>query len=339
MSVRLPRPVGAASSGNQTKNASAIYDVAAAETLWRAVYGRAATAGRIASEVDAVFRMTEPSGEEYLLRITDNRDGTADLQAAVLDHIGATEPNLPVPRIRRSAGGNPVVAVTSVHGDPFAAFSTTFLAGKPLAALASSPEMPNRIFRLLSRLDRSMSGFSHPRAKRSLLWDVSRADQILPLTDAIPVAALRVLAKHAVDDWSTRAAPILPGLPRQVIHNDFNPSNLLVADDGQISGIIDFGDAVEAPRICDLATAIAYQEPAGGFDALIATAVEIYDHNLSLTPEEIAILPILVRARAAMVVAITHWRAAQHPDNQAYLLRNVPLATRLLEAAAQSTAS
>src|SRR3546814_139632 len=148
---------------------------------------------------------------------------------------------------------------------------------------------------------------------------------------------MRRLTRQAIDDWVSVAAPALPHCRRQVIHNDFNPSNILVNEDGSITGIIDFGDAIDAPLICDLATAIAYQEPEDGFDALLTATVDAYGHHYPLAEDEIAILPVLVSARAAMVVTITHWRAAQNPGNRDYLLRNTPLASRLLKAAAQSS--
>ncbi|WP_163066531.1 phosphotransferase, partial [Acinetobacter baumannii] len=47
----------------------------------------------------------------------------------------------------------------------------------------------------------------------------------------------------------------------QVVHNDFNPHNVLAGatDDDEIAGVIDFGDMVRSPLIQDLATACAYQ--------------------------------------------------------------------------------
>lgn len=310
------------------------YGVAEAESLWQSEFGCTARAERIASEVDAVFRLTETgSGESYLLRITDNRDGIADLQVAVLNHIAAAMPQLPVARVHRNCAGSAVVPLPSGQDRRYAAFATTFLSGRPLAKLRSLSQR-NAIFELLARLDGSLDGFSHPGASRSLLWDVSHADQAAPLTNAIPLAPMRNLAECALEDWRTIAAPRLGELRRQVIHNDFNPSNILAAEDGTITGIIDFGDVIDAPLICDLATAIAYQEPQHGFEALVATAVAAYGRTIPLLEEEIAILPVLVRARAAMVIAITHWRAAQNPGNRDYLLRNAPLASRLLASAA-----
>lgn len=308
-----------------------------AEHLWVDLYGSQAQAQEIASELDAIFRMTDAEdGRDYLFRVADNSEGIMDLQAAALTHIAKAAPALPIPHVRNMLSGEVCASVPGGDNN-LAAFATSFVNGIPLAKAISLPSAGHQIFEQLALLDQALSSFSHPRAKRTLLWDVSNADQAKQLTDFIPDADVRALVEQALDDWSSGAAPVLPRLRRQVIHNDFNPSNIFVeADDGTIAGIIDFGDIMEAPLVCDLATAIAYQEPVPGFEAMLDGAVTAYDRHFPLTNDEILILPILVRARAAMVVAITHWRASQTPANRDYFLRNAPLASRVLASAAQS---
>ncbi len=65
------------------------------------------------------------------------------------------------------------------------------------------------------------------------------------------------LARAAAQRFEADLVPQLDGLERQVVHQDLNDFNLLIAD-GQISGIIDFGDARTAPRVAELAIAAAY---------------------------------------------------------------------------------
>ena len=48
----------------------------------------------------------------------------------------------------------------------------------------------------------------------------------------------------------------------------------------------------------------------------------IRDSIHPLTPDELALLPGLIRARLAMVVCIGGWRAARDPGNADYILRN-----------------
>lgn len=316
-------------------SANTLFAAADAEALWQFHYGRAGKASKIASELDAVFCISEPdSDRRYLFRIASNADGTLNLQAAVLSHVALVAPELPVPRVHKDRSGEFVISVPSAGREQYAAFATTFLPGRPAASLKQPPAIQCGIFKLLASLDRALEGYSHPNLRRSLLWDVSCADQAAPLVNTIPDPAIRKLSQQAFKNWRTEAAPLLPRLRKQIIHNDCNPSNILVNGNGEITGLIDFGDVIEAPLVCDLATAVAYQEPVGGFDALLARAVDAYTSIIPLNDEELSILPVLVQARAAMVVSIAHWRATQHPANRDYLLRNTPLAIRLLQSAA-----
>ncbi len=91
----------------------------------------------------------------------------------------------------------------------------------------------------------------------------------------------------------------------------------------EIAGVIDFGDSVHSPIVQDLAVAAAYQfEPTGhpleGPAEVAAAFHELYP----LLPEEVEILPDFIGARFALAIAISFWRAARHPDNAAYIMRN-----------------
>ena len=72
----------------------------------------------------------------------------------------------------------------------------------------------------------------------------------------------RRLAETTFDAYEKYAAPVMPSLRKQVIHNDFNLHNVLLDDalEPRISGIIDFGDIITAPLVSEVSTAIAYQD-------------------------------------------------------------------------------
>ena len=74
--------------------------------------------------------------------------------------------------------------------------------------------------------------------------------------------ALASFTQRRDHPWELRHArdfaievPDLDHLPHQVIHNDANEHNVLVGDDGRVTGLIDFGDAVYSARVCGLAVA------------------------------------------------------------------------------------
>ncbi len=141
----------------------------------------------------------------------------------------------------------------------------------------------------------------------------------------VPDTDARALAARALDRFAADIAPRLPGLRRQIIHNDMNPQNVLVdpAAPDDPAAIIDFGDMVEGPLVNELAIALAYQPP-GPADPL-GPATELaagYARVLPLRQAEIDLLPGLIAARRATTIVVASWRAAAQPGNRAYLLRS-----------------
>ena len=121
----------------------------------------------------------------------------------------------------------------------------------------------------------------------------------------------------------------MAALRRQVLHNDFNKSNLLAdpARPDVITGIIDFGDATRTAIAIDVATALLNQLPRDGVltGDIFADGRDLLDGYRSradLTPGELRLIPQLVMARVVARALISTHRAAQFPANAAYLLRN-----------------
>ena len=138
------------------------------------------------------------------------------------------------------------------------------------------------------------------------------------------------------DRFDADIAPALPGLRWQVVHGDLNPHNILADPAGpdRVTGILDFGDMVRTPLVCDLAIAASYRiDPAHPLDSLSDFAAAWHATD-PLTGAERALLPDLVAARMVTTVAITARRAARYPANAAYILRNVPSARAGLAALA-----
>src|SRR4051794_8816415 len=107
----------------------------------------------------------------------------------------------------------------------------SWLEGRPWAERAGDLAS---LGRLVARVDRALRDFTHPDMRRPHRWDLRRAPEL------------------------GIALPDVDHLPHQVIHNDANEHNVLVAEDGTVCGLIDFGDIVYTPRVCGLAIAAAY---------------------------------------------------------------------------------
>ena len=300
---------------------------AEAERLAHDHFGVSAIASPMTSERDQNFHLKARNGAEYILKITNPaEDGQViRFQTQALQHIATVDPEFPVPRVLPTLRGEPLVALGEQR--PRIVRLLSFLSGVPMGTVPRSPAQRRHLGRALARLDLAMRGFSHPASAHELAWDIKQASRLRPLLGHVPDAAGRALAASFLDRFEENALPIMPKLRAQVIHNDFQPYNVLVdADDHDtLTGVIDFGDLVHAPLVDDLAVACAYHltDSPGPVD-FAAELVAAYHALLPLQPEEIDILFDLIAVRLVITVAITGWRAARFPENREYILRNNP---------------
>jgi hydroxylysine kinase len=296
---------------------------------------RARDVSRIASERGQNLHAVAEDGSEYVVKVSEGAaeaDAVA-FQTAALRHIAQADAGLPTPRVRLTLAGAPYLTV-AVAGDASRVMHVlSFLPGTLLLHAPRSSILRVRLGAILARLGLALQAFEHPSPRAHLQWDLQRASTLRELADNVQDQENRTLSLTAIDRFEARAAPVLSRLPLQVIHNDFNLHNVLVSSTSPhlVTGILDFGDMVRAPIVCDLAIGAAYHANCGGEPLeCLADFVRGYHSLRRLSHEEIAIVFDLVVTRLASTILITESRARSNPANPVYLLRNHPLAVSSL---------
>lgn len=298
-----------------------------AVVLAREHFGLEAVAKPLTGERDRNFHLRATDGGEYVLKVVHPAEDPAvtDFQGQALLHLEQTDASLPVPRARQ-----PLAVRWEVAGQPSRLVRVySWLPGRPLHLAAPSPAQRHALGTLLARLGQALRGFSHPAQNHVLLWDIQHAARVRPLLAHLEDPAQRAVPERLLDVFEQQAVPVMQGLRKQVIHNDFNPHNVLAdaVNDARIAGVIDFGDMVYAPLVQDLATACAYQvQPDGHPLDGPADVVAAFNAVCPLQPAELDILFDLLAVRAVISVAISGWRAKKQPENAPYILRNYPRA-------------
>ena len=298
------------------------------EALAQAQFGLDVRATPLTGERDRNFHLIDHDNRHFVLKVVHPAESpdVTDLQSQLLLHIEAAAPDLAVPRLVHPRDGDGLEFVWQTDRQPARRVRClTYLAGRPLHHAAASTAQRHSLGGFLARLDLALADFRHPADDHDLLWDIKSAPRARALLADLAHPQKRALAEAALDRFSEYVAPMLPSLRAQVIHNDFNPHNVLVdaiADD-RIAGVIDFGDVVRSPLVQDLAVAAAYQIGASGHPLQGAADMAASFHAVCpLLPEEIELLPDMIAARLALTIAVSSWRAARHPDNADYILRN-----------------
>jgi 4-aminobutyrate aminotransferase-like enzyme len=171
-----------------------------------------------------------------------------------------------------------------------------------------------------ARLARALRGFFHPAAGRELLWDLKHAPKLREHLEHL--GDRRGLVEPVLDRYDEHVVPHWPALPAQVVHGDMNLGNVLLDDEGYVSGIVDFGDCCHTAAVADLAVAVASlmrgRAPDDAFRAA-RLAVDGYASRSPLEPAELDVLGDLVATRLAAIVTISAWRTARYPENAPYI--------------------
>ncbi len=283
----------------------------------------------LTSERDQNHRLDTASGQ-FILKLANPAEPAplTEFQTEAFRHVAVTAPDLPTPRVIATRDGRTILPT------PDGALRLlTWLPGTPIAHLPRTPALAQAIGTALGQLDATLSGFHHPASAHHLLWDIRNARDLAPLTPALP-DDLRPRVTTFLAHFADHTAPALTRLPRQVIHGDFNPHNLLSdpAEPGRLTGILDFGDMTLSHRICDLAVAASYLINPADPTCLLLPLTMAYHQANPLTAQEIALLPDLITTRLVTTLTISAWRAARYPGNAAYILRNAPSSRAGLDA-------
>ena len=295
-------------------------------------YGISGAQTPLASERDQNVLITPSSGRQFILKISNpaNPPEVADLETDVLVGVSRVLLDVEVPRVVRTLDGSCSIAWPTPDGVRSVRL-LTYLEGRPLAELRSNQKLRFSVGSTLARLGLALRSIDRRPLNRPMPWDLYQFSALRTLLSECGDRNLMQRGLELLGRWQ-RSGLLDSGrassLSMQLLHNDFNPHNLLIRDSApdRVSGVIDFGDMAFGPSIFDLAIALAYWFQETDSLAAIGDVVSGFHRSRPLSVGELAFLPLLIETRLMMTVLITRWRAQRIPENSAYILRNEPAA-------------
>jgi 4-aminobutyrate aminotransferase-like enzyme/Ser/Thr protein kinase RdoA (MazF antagonist) len=289
-------------------------------------YGLEGTLYPLPGDRDQNFLLESPGGQKHVVKVSslDEVQEIIEFETEMITRL-SNDTNGLIPSVIPAISGTSLVTHENKQGHHYRLRILEFLPGTLLA------EVNPRSDALLMNLGERMAELGsvlgaypdHPPPRINFEWALGRAGSIMEKSLSVLDSAQRTLIELTLKDFRDNEREFL-GLGSQIIHGDVNDHNVLVSlnKEGQarISGIIDLGDAHSAPRVFDLAIAIAYGI-LGTADPLLA-ASEItrgYYANQPLLEIEIDVLMTLVCARLGQSVCIASLRR-HHGDTDPYHL-------------------
>jgi 4-aminobutyrate aminotransferase-like enzyme/Ser/Thr protein kinase RdoA (MazF antagonist) len=290
---------------------------------------------KIADAVEAAYgfkgsaRRLGGFGENYLIALTDGQKFVLKLESeysgrepillehAAVEAVFESGVDVGLPRLVPDRNGNIIADLDLGVDSPRLGRLLQFVPGCEWRdTTPATADLLTSLGTFIGHLAVALSSFDLPAAHRTHDWDLARA---VTHRSHMPLVAdrdrRRLLAIQA-ERWAAYAQD-LATVPRGLIHGDLNDENLLVLD-GQLSGILDFTDALHNPLICDLAILLAYvllDEPDPWHAG--ARVVAGYHAVRPLSPTEIELLYPLICARLEMCVLMCARNRQIDPEREA----------------------
>jgi 4-aminobutyrate aminotransferase-like enzyme/Ser/Thr protein kinase RdoA (MazF antagonist) len=285
-------------------------------------YGVHASLISLDGEYDLNFAARQDGVLTHILKVM--RPGCdqslVEMQCEVLDHIATRSPYLAIPHVVRTLSGDFFAAIDDQQGKARLVWLITALPGRIYGDVRPQPlSLVRDVGVTLAKLDLALESFNHPALDRELKWDMRRSGWIRDHVGLIDGKARQTLVRQIVADFEKDLLGRLNALATTPIHNDANDYNMLVdpsVDGFRISGIIDFGDMIAAPRVVELAVAGAYtvleqERPIAALAELLAG----YNEIRPLSDEEIALIYPLLLTRLAVSVTNAALTKLEKPDD------------------------
>ncbi|MFQ5528395.1 MAG: aminotransferase class III-fold pyridoxal phosphate-dependent enzyme [Thermoanaerobaculia bacterium] len=285
--------------------------------LLAAEYGIDGTISPLAGENDN-FRVDRPDGTRFVLKLNGDQQSaeTLALEHRAIETLAAARLGLELPRIVPTRQGG-IEAARSDEECSVRGRLVRFVSGTPWRdAGPASRERREDLGRVLAEIANTLQVAVAPETGRTHRWDLIRAAQHRAGVWRVPEPERRRLLDHAFLLFVSSALPFLDVMPRALIHGDLNDENLLVEDE-RVVGLLDFGDCLVSPPICELAIALTYallDEP----DPLAAGAeiVASYHRRRPLSRTELEVLYALICGRLAASLSIAAERREIDPDRK-----------------------
>ena len=308
--------------------------ISAAQTIVMDAYGLDLSATALTSERDQNYLLKKKAEPKYVLKISKPAESfdVLEMQHAALAHIYLHDPEIQLPRPVNTLDGELIFHHETASNEKHYIRMVEYVPGELMKDLGKQTNgLINDLGYLLGRLDLALQGFEHPAARRSFPWNVAQTDFLINNQDNIRSEEDQLIIQHFLQEYEKNIVPISHELNKAVIHNDGNDYNVLLNDNGHISGVIDFGDMAHTFLASELAVAITYlileeAEP----ETKIKSVVQGFQSVYPLRDEEIESLIHLVCVRACFSVVTANYRKKLFPENK-YISVTEPYAWTFLK--------
>jgi Ser/Thr protein kinase RdoA (MazF antagonist) len=273
-------------------------------------------------ERDQNHRIRTEDGRQFVFKISGFNEpmDVVEMQVLALRHIEQNDPGLPVPRMIASLNGEYIRKAETSEG-PHAIRLLSWLPGMLYQdGIFPSAQGLQDLGGFVARLGLALSDFEHPAAGHFMPWNIANGLVFSKQLRALMPAGLSGWLPAYFERLEHSVFPALAKQRHQVIHQDAHGANLLRAspESETVSGVIDFGDIIYGPLICDLVACASDLMEAGPDPTFAAAEMCRGYHRIKpLLDNELELMLDLVMVRQIMRLQLFEFRRlnmANPPD-------------------------
>ncbi len=265
------------------------------------------------SDRDQNFFIHSESNQKFILKISNPAEQLEilELQNKATLCIRSREPNLGIPL---QIGE---IKEFNKDGKTYLVRLVEYLDGNFLKDSLMGNAVHEKLGVFLGTLSQSLAGFVHSAADREFEWDVRATELIKSRLDYLKSKSDIKTITHFLNEYENNVLSKVIDLKMAVIHNDGNDHNILVDENGETTGIIDFGDMVYSYQAAEPAVCMAYLglEKEDAFTPM-AQVLKGYHSCFSLNNSELKSVIYLVCIRLCISVTMSAWRMKLFPENK-----------------------
>ena len=192
-----------------------------------------------------------------------------------------------------------------------------FIPGENLDHKTISDSLAYEIGQETGKLDKALAVFKDgSNTRQNYEWDIKTLLQLEQYVELLPANLNKQTIYNIFKDFK-KIKPTFDGSPTGLIHNDVGLHNIM-AENGKLTGILDFSDMAYSPYVQNIATSFAQAIFCYNWQPQQAKIyLDGYKEYINLSKQEIALLYDVTRARyATIIVEFNRWNVKYGTDQQ-----------------------
>jgi len=191
----------------------------------------------------------------------------------------------------------------------------SYLEGDMFGEQQKNMALCSNLSEFLGNLSFSLVNFKHKSAHKKFIWDSSNISWIENELKLFSDPKKKDIIKMVLNSHKNIKNNNLHKIRYSIIHGDVNNYNIITKNE-KIIGLLDYGDAIYAPTICELSVALAYAlMNSSEIMEKCSYMVKKYHSIFPINNIEIESLSTLISARLAITVTMATKQKKKYPKN------------------------